>query len=435
MKKDINGVLGTLLLLVALVIAVVVIMLATPNVASYIGVEEVQAQSGTERLTGWMWSGAYEWCTEAGPDDVCYGEEIANTGLGWVSLNCENHGCDESEYGVEVEIDSGDISGYAWASGYGWISFNETGDGPDGSDADMWVVNDRIVGWAKVLSMGDEGWIKFGEEGDDILPGVNYDEGDIEDEGWAWHANDDGNSIDPDQRGFGWLQFIDAEGPVLEVVPPVVDLVAEPDFSASAFSPDLIATVLEGNGPFEYSFKCDWDGQGDDIDDDEWDEVVDSSSDEYTYDGCTYGSDGESGTWNAWVRVEDGSRQQGFASAPVTICTPDDPACNLIGCYAEADAYDDGTSAQVRLDENDSVTIGTPVTWIVELRSTADPITSGFSWLWNPPIPDWEDDDGSEVEVVYETVGIKEGSVEIGGNSVDCDAGFRVIVDPEFEEF
>lgn len=424
MKKDINSVLGTLLLLVALVIAVAVIMLASPQVASYVNVQEVNAQDNTERLTGWMWNGAYECSTFSESLDECEGEP-ANVGLGWISLNCENHGCSTSDYGVEVEIDSGDISGYAWASGYGWISFNETGDGPDGSDADMWVVNDRIVGWAKVLSMGDEGWIKFDE--------VPYDEGEIGDSGWAWHAVPDATPID-DKWGFGWLRFIDAEGPVLEVVPPVVDLVAEPDFSASAFSPDLIATVLEGNGPFEYSFKCDWNGQCDDIDDDEWDEVADSSNDEYTYDGCTYGSDGESGTWNAWVRVEDGSRQQGCASARVTVCTPDDPACNLIGCYAEADAYDDGTSAQVRLDENDSVTIGTPVTWIVELRSTADPITSGFSWLWDPPIPDWEDDDGSEVEVVYETVGIKRGSVEIGGNEESC-GGFRVIVDPEFEEF
>lgn len=48
-----------------------------------------------------------------------------NSTIGWISFNCYNHGnCSSSNYSVSLNPDTGDFSGYAWNDTVGWISFN-----------------------------------------------------------------------------------------------------------------------------------------------------------------------------------------------------------------------------------------------------------------------------------------------------------------------
>ena len=405
MSKSVKTVYGVVTLLVAAVTVYSIVLISSPISV----VSETYAQNTTVRVTGWLWNGADEcsdesYCTEEDPD----------AGMGWVSLNCENHdGCSDSDYGVEVDTLTGDISGYAWSgNGYGWISFSETGTAPDGSDAEMRITPDyEITGWARILSMGDDGWIKF--------DGVNYDDDNGDITGYGWHA-----VPGPVVHGFGWFKFVNANGPhPVDPNPPYPDsldvtLVADPDFSEIGFTPDLIAEASDGDSPYSYSFKCDHSGQPEDIID--W-----ISNDSDTYSDCTYGGS-ESGIWTAWVRVEDDDDEVEYASDAITVCFPGDPACNLIGCHAEVDGK--------KLTVIDSILIGTPVTWVAEQRDTAVS-TTGFNWDGTPGLNDSvHNSTGITTELTYETVGIKEGSVENGGKTVECDAGFHVIVDPEFEE-
>lgn len=60
----------------------------------------------------------------AGSGDNVSGWAWSSTS-GWVSFNCTNSGsCSQSSYGVNVEPNTGLMSGYAWSPVVGWISFN-----------------------------------------------------------------------------------------------------------------------------------------------------------------------------------------------------------------------------------------------------------------------------------------------------------------------
>lgn len=119
--------------------------------------------AGGVDLEGFAWS-AY-----------LHGVPPSRTGIGWISMSCENTGtCATSDYGVRVNFD-GTLSGYAWASngldsngnrtGVGWINFNPPGPYPSGNT----VINDsarvravspnypnlEISGWARVCSAAE----------------------------------------------------------------------------------------------------------------------------------------------------------------------------------------------------------------------------------------------------------------------------------------
>ena len=117
------------------------------------------ASAGTSHnMSGWAWS----------------------SNIGWISFNCTNvlGSCDQSNYGVNKNPD-GTLTGHAWSSNIGWISFNraDTGNPPsgsgttdpgNGSGAMAKVTGSKLTGWARALSNGDgwDGWIS--------LSGTNY---------------------------------------------------------------------------------------------------------------------------------------------------------------------------------------------------------------------------------------------------------------------
>lgn len=96
----------------------------------------------------------------------------ANQGLGWISMNGSN-------YGVTMDIDTGNFSGYAWigngddgAGSTGWVDFAPTTGYPSAPSHGVKKEGNILTGWAKVISMGDDGWIKMSKDASD--GGANY---------------------------------------------------------------------------------------------------------------------------------------------------------------------------------------------------------------------------------------------------------------------
>ncbi len=117
------------------------------------GTTQIQTVSAgsTDNLSGYAWS----------------------SNIGWISFNCTNPGedCGTSNYGVRIDESQrflpggiGGLSGWAWSSNIGWISFNrsETGNPPSsdiGSGSGpvaqiSWTnsTNGNITGWARALA-------------------------------------------------------------------------------------------------------------------------------------------------------------------------------------------------------------------------------------------------------------------------------------------
>ena len=148
-------------------------------------------------------------------------------GIGWISFNCSNdNSCGIVDYGVNVDPVTGNFSGYAWSENVGWISFNRSDAGDPPADpyqdpaetiiANYSSITGKISGWAKILSLGDDGWINFNQPNAAGLPlgfpaplpmdfggisfGVSIASSTNEFTGWAWNGNDDGS-------GIGWISF------------------------------------------------------------------------------------------------------------------------------------------------------------------------------------------------------------------------------------
>jgi hypothetical protein len=141
-------------------------------------------------------------------------------------------------YGVKIDWPTGNFSGYAWSSNVGWVSFNRktcnggadngkgciqasdcdgsvpcelTGPGAagvppgppyDGSEDFIANYNSgtgAVTGWAKTLSLGDDGWIKLSDAS--WSNGVTINGTSKEFKGWAWNGNDVANT------GIGWISF------------------------------------------------------------------------------------------------------------------------------------------------------------------------------------------------------------------------------------
>lgn len=117
---------------------------------------------------------------QAGEDDNAVGWAWSSDNFGWFSANCSNLGlCPDAgriDYGLNVE-DGGEVSGYLWSENIGWVRFeNPTNEiAPDGGVARATYdsVLGRISGWAKVLALEDDGWLKL--RGPDAgMPGGPY---------------------------------------------------------------------------------------------------------------------------------------------------------------------------------------------------------------------------------------------------------------------
>lgn len=208
----------------------------------------------SDNLSGWAWS----------------------SNIGWISFNCTNQGvCASSSYGVTVAPPfSGqkELSGYAWSSNIGWITFNDSElsgcpNGPCGALIDF--SNGSVTGWARAYRCvagctgGWDGWIH--------LSGPNYPSPDASGgggvtldlatckfKGYAWGGGDNANFPGWIHfAGFGYEAFVDPSA----CPPPGINvaLQASPKIGDVVFSSQLIATVTNnvGSGPYTYRFDCD----------------------------------------------------------------------------------------------------------------------------------------------------------------------------------
>ena len=155
--------------------------------------------------------------------------------IGWISFNSGNcdtdndgnsegipAGCPPAgspipDYGVNVDLATGNFSGYAWSENIFWVRFQQGAipevppdnfafsancDDPttcdevgDNCTACYNSTDNNVYGWAKIVALGDNGWLKMNGTWSD---GVSVSNNDFS--GWAW--NDDNNNI-----GIGWISF------------------------------------------------------------------------------------------------------------------------------------------------------------------------------------------------------------------------------------
>ena len=122
-----------------------------------------------------------------------------SSNIGWISFNGTTD--DGYSYGVVIDSD-GKFSGYAWSSNIGWISFNPCDVGSCGSSAkiaDLTEHNSIITGWARALNYGDgwDGCISLsGTATDGSSYGVRFNAPKGEFSGYAW-----GSDV------IGWISF------------------------------------------------------------------------------------------------------------------------------------------------------------------------------------------------------------------------------------
>jgi hypothetical protein len=85
--------------------------------------------------------------------------------IGWISLNCSNHGsCASNNYGLAIASD-GAVSGYAWSDTVGWVSANAAElSGCPTTPCSARMEEFAMQGWLKALSANDPqngGWDGF----------------------------------------------------------------------------------------------------------------------------------------------------------------------------------------------------------------------------------------------------------------------------------
>lgn len=143
---------------------------------------------------------------------------IWSSNAGWISLNCANTG-GSTDYGLDIAFGgpNAPVTGYAWSSNFGWIHFQPAGSYPAGpNNAAKYKrtggggsTAGAIEGWAKVVALGADGWMKLGPikfGGTDY--GVTIDESKVF-AGWSFNGRDDLGYGNPDaERGMGWVSWL-----------------------------------------------------------------------------------------------------------------------------------------------------------------------------------------------------------------------------------
>jgi hypothetical protein len=74
-------------------------------------------------------------------------------GIGWLSFNNLSDGS-AVNYGVNIPLTDGNLSGYAWSEYYGWISFNAADlAGCPGGTCTATRTGAAITGWARFIAI------------------------------------------------------------------------------------------------------------------------------------------------------------------------------------------------------------------------------------------------------------------------------------------
>jgi len=161
-----------------------------------------------------------------------------SSNFGWISMNCANKdplthldSCSDNggnDYGVSINPASDshpfNLDGYAWSSNAGWISFRYNAGDPappdnykfntkcnsrtsclsgNGCTACFNPDDGNIYGWARVINLGNNGWISLGTSSVAAPYQVSIDRTSASGtfSGFAWNGSDD------PAKGAGWIRF------------------------------------------------------------------------------------------------------------------------------------------------------------------------------------------------------------------------------------
>ncbi|MCD4762361.1 fibronectin type III domain-containing protein [bacterium] len=175
-------------------------------------------------ISGFAWSANIGWISFNSSDCDIDGNGRIDTNAMVLGCGGDNTNDIVNNYGVHIEESTGWFSGYAWSANAGWISFNRGdssvctngfnlgrscvngGDCPGGpcgaagagatenppsppynlgggAIAKLNYSNGEVTGWAKIISQGDEGWIKLRDaswaSGTEIISNTFN--------GWGWN--------------------------------------------------------------------------------------------------------------------------------------------------------------------------------------------------------------------------------------------------------
>lgn len=168
-----------------------------------------------------------------------------SSNIGWISFNCTNTStCNTADYGVHMASDgrlcgneSCSIPGYAWSSNIGWIQFGGLSGFPWGTATygqNAQVVSGSLRGWARALSYGGgwDGWISLS----DTIPAYGPTLSGNAFSGYAW-----GSTV------IGWVSFNPSTGNGV-VVNSIVDPAA---FTLGANENIRVQTLPNGTADSE----------------------------------------------------------------------------------------------------------------------------------------------------------------------------------------
>lgn len=153
-------------------------------------------------LRGFAWSPNIGWISFSSDNCDTDNNNFIDTGM----CGGDNSSTPVVEYNVVISRSTGEFSGQAWCANVGWISFDrsDTGNPPQApfstgsgniAEVDLNSTLRNINGWAKIMSFGDQGWIKLRDSG--FVSAINSNS---ELTGYGWNGNDDGT-------GIGWISF------------------------------------------------------------------------------------------------------------------------------------------------------------------------------------------------------------------------------------
>jgi hypothetical protein len=217
--KKFNTIHKTFILLVVALFSVFII-------TSDIRKDNKIAEAGnTQNMSGWAWADTIGWISFN--SNNCKNDGVNFLGWDGDPLGCPTSTVPYFDYGVNIDVDTGVVSGYAWSENVGWISFASTTAHTPPADpyrtsfyppdpkaiATFSTTTKKFSGWAKILSLNndsippdeskDQGWIKLASStGESISYAVELkNDGSGEFKGWAWNGNDVASS------GIGWISF------------------------------------------------------------------------------------------------------------------------------------------------------------------------------------------------------------------------------------
>ncbi|MCE9585394.1 hypothetical protein K8Q94_02110 [Candidatus Nomurabacteria bacterium] len=192
----------------------------TASFLLFLGFFSFVNSSNIDNVSGYAWGGSWMDLLPYNNTQDFPNEETG--GVGFLSFNCkDNNSCASSSYGVNINPDTGIISGYAWSPNYGWLKFGGLSDFPIGSgtvseNAKLDLSTGIVTGWARFCSVasntntclgfagnntsngGWDGWVSL--NGKDYK--VSFDKETKKINGYAW-----GSDI------VGWINFSDLKIP------------------------------------------------------------------------------------------------------------------------------------------------------------------------------------------------------------------------------